>query len=100
VAVSVNTAAWQTVLKKHGKVMVFLDFIEDSLFFFMDQFQKAVSGKNIQLVSLLNQSICMSEYFRFGAFEEFKRLLVNEKGQLTPSTRLLAGLGAGVSEAS
>lgn len=36
---------------------------------------------------------------RFGAFEEFKRLLVNEKGQLTPSTRLLAGLGAGVSEA-
>ncbi|CAF0872349.1 unnamed protein product [Brachionus calyciflorus] len=36
---------------------------------------------------------------RFGAFEEFKALLVNEKGQLTASTRLLAGLGAGISEA-
>ncbi|RNA33357.1 tricarboxylate transport [Brachionus plicatilis] len=36
---------------------------------------------------------------RFGAFEEFKRILVNDKGQLTPGTRLLAGLGAGVSEA-
>jgi len=36
---------------------------------------------------------------RFGAFEEFKRRLVNEKGQLTASTRLLCGLGAGVCEA-
>lgn len=36
---------------------------------------------------------------RFGAFEEFKRLLANDKGQLTASTRLLAGLGAGISEA-
>lgn len=34
---------------------------------------------------------------RFGAFEECKKLLMNEKGQLTASTRLLAGLGAGVS---
>lgn len=36
---------------------------------------------------------------RFGAFEEFKKLLLNDKGQLTASTRLLAGLGAGISEA-
>jgi solute carrier family 25 citrate transporter 1 len=36
---------------------------------------------------------------RFGAFEELKKRLVDEKGQLTTSTRLLAGLGAGVSEA-
>jgi len=36
---------------------------------------------------------------RFGAFEELKKIMVNEKGQLTSSTRLLCGLGAGVSEA-
>lgn len=36
---------------------------------------------------------------RFGAFEELKKYMVNEKGQLTASTRLLCGLGAGVSEA-
>lgn len=36
---------------------------------------------------------------RFGSFEEFKRRMVNDKGQLTASTRLLCGLGAGVSEA-
>lgn len=36
---------------------------------------------------------------RFGAFESLKKRLVNEKGQLTTSTRLLCGLGAGVSEA-
>jgi solute carrier family 25 (mitochondrial citrate transporter), member 1 len=35
---------------------------------------------------------------RFGAFEELKKHLQNEKGQLTTSTRLLAGLGAGVSK--
>lgn len=36
---------------------------------------------------------------RFGAFEEFKKLMADERGQLTASTRLLCGLGAGVSEA-
>lgn len=36
---------------------------------------------------------------RFGAFEELKKRMANEKGQLTTSTRLLCGLGAGVSEA-
>ena len=34
---------------------------------------------------------------RFGAFEELKKQMVNEKGQLTSKTRLLCGLGAGVS---
>ena len=33
---------------------------------------------------------------RFGAFEELKKRMANEKGQLTASTRLLCGLGAGV----
>jgi len=36
---------------------------------------------------------------RFGAFEELKKKMANDKGQLTASTRLLCGLGAGVSEA-
>jgi solute carrier family 25 (mitochondrial citrate transporter), member 1 len=36
---------------------------------------------------------------RFGAFEEFKRLMADERGQLNAKTRLLCGLGAGVSEA-
>lgn len=35
---------------------------------------------------------------RFGAFEEFKRLAVDEHGQLNSKTRLLCGLGAGVSD--
>lgn len=36
---------------------------------------------------------------RFGAFETFKNKLVDKNGNLTAGTRLLAGLGAGVSEA-
>lgn len=36
---------------------------------------------------------------RFGAFEALKKRMVNDKGQLTGTTRLLCGLGAGVSEA-
>ncbi len=36
---------------------------------------------------------------RFGAFESLKKRMANENGQLTSSTRLLCGLGAGVSEA-
>eukprot|EP00004_Rigifila_ramosa_P024791 TRINITY_DN7276_c0_g1_i1.p1 TRINITY_DN7276_c0_g1~~TRINITY_DN7276_c0_g1_i1.p1 ORF type:complete len:320 (-),score=73.83 TRINITY_DN7276_c0_g1_i1:53-1012(-) len=36
---------------------------------------------------------------RFGAFEQFRSLLVNEKGKMTPARDFLAGLGAGVSEA-
>lgn len=37
--------------------------------------------------------------FRFGAFEEFKKRSVDERGNLAPSKRLLCGLGAGVCEA-
>lgn len=36
---------------------------------------------------------------RFGAFEEFKKRSVDEKGNLAPSKRLLCGLGAGICEA-
>ncbi|KAG9510635.1 Tricarboxylate transport protein, mitochondrial, partial [Fragariocoptes setiger] len=36
---------------------------------------------------------------RFGAFEEFKRRSVDEKGTLTPVRRMYCGLGAGVCEA-
>jgi len=36
---------------------------------------------------------------RFGAFEQFKKQAVDEKGNLSPGARLLCGLGAGVSEA-
>ncbi len=35
---------------------------------------------------------------RFGAFEELKKYAVDERGQLNTKTRLLCGLGAGVSE--
>jgi solute carrier family 25 citrate transporter 1 len=34
---------------------------------------------------------------RFGAFEELKKHAVDERGQLNTKTRLLCGLGAGVS---
>jgi len=36
---------------------------------------------------------------RFGAFEQFKNIMVDDKGQLSPGSRLLCGLGAGISEA-
>jgi len=36
---------------------------------------------------------------RFGSFEQFKKQMVDEKGNLSPISRLLCGLGAGVSEA-
>ncbi|KRT86257.1 mitochondrial carrier protein, partial [Oryctes borbonicus] len=36
---------------------------------------------------------------RFGAFETFKNHMVDERGNLSPSGRMLCGLGAGVCEA-
>lgn len=36
---------------------------------------------------------------RFGAFEQFKSLSVDSRGQLSTSGKLLCGLGAGVAEA-
>lgn len=36
---------------------------------------------------------------RFGTFEYLKGKAVDEKGNLSPSMRLLCGLGAGLSEA-
>jgi solute carrier family 25 citrate transporter 1 len=58
----------------------------------------------IHLLTLLKLPINnLSNYFfffyRFGAFEEFKKRSVDEKGNLSASKRLLCGLGAGVSEA-
>lgn len=37
--------------------------------------------------------------YRFGAFEAFKKRSVDEKGNLSPTGRVLCGLGAGVCEA-
>ena len=36
---------------------------------------------------------------RFGSFEQFKKIMVDDKGNLSPGSRLLCGLGAGISEA-
>eukprot|EP00096_Caligus_rogercresseyi_P010054 TRINITY_DN3544_c0_g1_i1.p1 TRINITY_DN3544_c0_g1~~TRINITY_DN3544_c0_g1_i1.p1 ORF type:complete len:306 (-),score=75.53 TRINITY_DN3544_c0_g1_i1:491-1408(-) len=36
---------------------------------------------------------------RFGSFEYFKKQFIDERGNLSPGSRLLCGLGAGVSEA-
>ena len=36
---------------------------------------------------------------RFGSFEKFKTIMMDEKGNLSPVNRLVCGLGAGVSEA-
>ena len=38
-------------------------------------------------------------WYRFGAFEEFKKRSVDAKGNLSAGQRLLCGLGAGVAEA-
>lgn len=38
-------------------------------------------------------------FFRFGAFETLKGRMVDSKGQLSTSGKLLSGLGAGVCEA-
>lgn len=47
---------------------------------------------------ILNVSI-KSNCNRFGAFEEFKKRSVDERGNLSPVNRMLCGLGAGVCEA-
>lgn len=36
---------------------------------------------------------------RFGAFESFKGKMIDERGNLSASSRILCGLGAGVCEA-
>lgn len=37
--------------------------------------------------------------FRFGAFEYFKNMAVDERGNLAPHMRMVCGLGAGIAEA-
>jgi len=60
--------------------------------------QSGVRGLYRGLSVLVYGSIPKSAV-RFGSFEQFKKHAVDEKGNLSPSARLLCGLGAGVSEA-
>jgi len=60
--------------------------------------QSGVRGLYRGLSVLVYGSIPKSAV-RFGAFEQFKKQMVDEKGNLSPGARLLCGLGAGVSEA-
>ena len=69
----------------------------------VDCVKKTVQGRGFfglyrGLSVLLYGSIPKSAV-RFGAFEEFKKLMADDRGQLNAKTRLLCGLGAGVSEA-
>lgn len=61
----------------------------------MDQYPKVPLGKTIKelFICLMNKN-----QTRFGAFEELKKYAVDEHGQLNSQTRLLCGLGAGVSK--
>ena len=60
--------------------------------------ERGVAGLYRGLSVLVYGSIPKSAV-RFGSFEHFKRRMVDDKGNLTPGSRLLCGLGAGVSEA-
>merc|ERR1712243_422980 len=60
--------------------------------------QSGVRGLYRGLSVLVYGSIPKSAV-RFGAFEHFKKHMVDERGNLSPGSRLLCGLGAGVSEA-
>ncbi len=60
--------------------------------------ERGVRGLYRGLSVLLYGSIPKSAV-RFGGFEQFKKMAVDEKGNLAPVNRLLCGLGAGVSEA-
>ncbi|KAG7175916.1 tricarboxylate transport protein-like [Homarus americanus] len=51
-------------------------------------------GLSVLLYGSIPKSAC-----RFGAFEQFKKHSVDERGNLSPGKRLLCGLGAGVTEA-
>jgi len=60
--------------------------------------ERGVPGLYRGLSVLLYGSIPKSAV-RFGAFEQLKKMNSDSKGSLSPSGRLLCGLGAGVSEA-
>lgn len=49
--------------------------------------------------TLVDINIAYYFCFRFGAFESFKKLAVDDIGNLRPVDRMLCGLGAGVCEA-
>jgi solute carrier family 25 (mitochondrial citrate transporter), member 1 len=60
--------------------------------------EHGVSGLYRGLPSLLIGSIPKSAV-RFFGFEQFKKVLLDEQGVLSPRNTFLAGLGAGISEA-
>lgn len=60
--------------------------------------EKGISGLYRGLPTLLFGSIPKGSV-RFGAFEEFKKLLMDENGKMTSGRNFLAGLGAGITEA-
>ena len=60
--------------------------------------QNGVRGLYRGLSVLVYGSIPKSAV-RFGSFEQFKKSMVDDKGNLSPASRLLCGLGAGISEA-
>src|SRR5262249_3843974 len=60
--------------------------------------ERGVGGLYRGLSVLVYGSIPKSAV-RFGAFEQFKRQMVDEKGNLSASARIWCGLGAGVCEA-
>jgi len=60
--------------------------------------QNGVTGLYRGLSVLVYGSIPKSAV-RFGSFEQFKKQAADDKGNLSPVSRLLCGLGAGVSEA-
>lgn len=78
--------------EKHGKYKGIVDCAKQTVN------QNGVRGLYRGLPVLLLGSIPKSAV-RFGAFEAFKDLCVDENGNLSGSRRLLCGLGAGVSEA-
>jgi solute carrier family 25 citrate transporter 1 len=59
--------------------------------------EKGVKGIYRGLSALITGTAAKAA-IRFFSFEEFKKILADDQGHLSSSKRLLAGLGAGVSE--
>lgn len=69
----------------------------------MDVVRQTVKGHGVsglyRGLSVLVYGSVPKSAVRFGAFESLKKRSVDERGNLSPTMRLLCGLGAGVSEA-
>lgn len=59
----------------------------------MARYRKVQLGKEEKVK---NDSVKYKNLYRFGGFEELKKYMADERGQLNSKTRLLCGLGAGV----